>query len=162
MRGERTIELPEFEFSQGGEFRKATSITVRAPGFKKRAIHAAMSGYVSEGLIGVAKKVQGMSGDTDAEARAAEPDAVALMSMGLGSKYPDFHEVALRAITNSPTIACVSDTDVPITDSVWESIEQAGGMAAVDKVVSGFTSFFLDPAFAGSTKPNGSSLQAGS
>jgi hypothetical protein len=163
MRGEKILELGfEFEYSAGGKFERAESITLRAPGFKLRHIHATMTGFVSDALIGLAGKVSQLrdaGGKDDSNADAAgdtgERDALVLMSMGLGPKFADFHAYVIKTLTNTQLLAAVGGTTTGITDAVWESIEEQGGMAAVDKIVGEFSGFFLDQAGSKLTTGNG-------
>lgn len=154
-RGETVVTFDfEFSFSKGGQFVPANRIVVRAPGVAHLDIHSAMKAYASKVAMAMsefasrAKQVSDED-DTNKPDPDAEQDVMALMAMGLGTEeFPKFVQYVKRALSNRHALASVGDYDpanpTPITDEVWDQLESAGGMEAIDKVMSAFTNFFFE------------------
>lgn len=157
MRGEKKIEFDfSFQYSENGSFAEASSITVRAPGLGKYDVHTTMQSFIGKASLGFRKAHQGVSepssegpviDDEPAEAvseKDHDENVLMLISMGLSTEeYQKFTTYLYRALTNCPKLASVGDTKEPVTEAVWLSIEENGGIAAFEKVVSAFVGFFL-------------------
>lgn len=169
MKGENTVEFDfTFQYSRGGKFEEGHSITIRAPGLGKYDVHTTMTAYVGRAALAFAKLASSDSGQpaphADSSAEADQPsgedqdeqDVMQLMAMGLGvEEFPKFAMYLKRVLTGTPKLARVTDTDVGISDEIWESLEANGGMDAVHRVMSDFTGFFLGSMAARQQKPNG-------
>lgn len=167
MRGEKTVTFDfNFEYSHDGNFVEANTITLRAPGLGKFDVHNTMQAYVSKAVVSFAAQLRDankgqpdQSTDDDdvsdtSEAQDEDKDVMVIMAMGLDlDVYPKFASYVQRVLTNTPKLATIGDTKAPITDAVWTSIEERGGIEAANKIMSEFTSFFFDAL--GSKKGNG-------
>ena len=166
MRGEKTVTFDfNFEYSHDGNFVEANTITLRAPGLGKFDVHNTMQAYVSKAVVSFAAQLRDankgqpdQSTDDEDVSDTSEPDddkdVMVIMAMGLDlDVYPKFAAYVQRVLTNTPKLATIGDTKVPITDAVWSSIEERGGIEAANKIMSEFTSFFFDAL--GSKKASG-------
>ena len=167
MRGEKTVTFDfNFEYSYDGNFVEGNTITLRAPGLGKFDVHSTMQAYVSKAVVAFAAQIRdankGQTQDTssddeevsDTSEQDEDKDVMVIMAMGLDLEvYPKFAAYVQRVLTNTPKLATIGDSKVPITDAVWQSIEERGGIEAVSKIMSEFTSFFFDAL--GSKKANG-------
>lgn len=174
-RGETVVTFDfEFSYSKGGQFVPTNRIVVRAPGLSLLDIHGAMKSHVAQAQKGAmsflvqaqaARESMGVE-EEKPEDPNAEPDVLQLMSMGLS---PDEHTKFLvyvkKVLSNRVALAYVGDaaSPSPITDEVWDQIEEHGGIEAFERIVNAFTSFF----FAGLSRPtstptNGSAESPGS
>lgn len=173
-RGETAVTFDfEFSYSKGGQFVPTNRIVVRAPGLALLDIHGAMKSHVAQaqkGAMDFLLKAQAAREGAPEEAQPedpnAEPDVLQLMSFGLS---PDEHTKFLvyvkKVLSNRVALAYVGDaaSPSPITDEIWDQIEEHGGIPAFEKIVNAFTSFF----FAGLSRPtstptNGSAESPGS
>lgn len=160
MRGEKTIEF-EFpiRYSENGEWNEATAVTVRAPGLDKFSIHSKMQSYVARAVFEFAKANEHLrkgaptgsaSVEDDAEvedeaANADDQDVLVIMQMAMGvDDYAAFADFVRKTLTNAPRLASIGDSKQPIKDETWLSIEEAGGLEAVHKIISEFCGFFFD------------------
>lgn len=174
MRGKKEINFPfEFEYSHEGQFKKEFGVKVQAPGIDQFDIHNKMVAFASDAEVGLAikfSKVKREDRQTDEEdiaKSAPETDAemaqrvIGVYSMGLGPEaFPIFMSFIKKTLTNNPKLASIGETNVPITDLVWNAIDNAGGMDAVALVLMSFAGFFLkQPEEVKSGKANGSSSQ---
>ena len=175
MRGQRLVQFPfEFEYSEGGQFKTEFGVTLTAPGLAQIKVHSQMTAWAKRAELGLATQMSGMKRPTGEAAEAVVDEApetdeemadrvTTVFAMGLGEeKYPEFLDYVKRVLTNNPALARVGETQVPITDGVWMSLDQNGGMSAVLMLVAGFASFFLANGQRNSGKTNGNSLQPGS
>lgn len=166
MRGEKTVTFDfNFEYSHDGNFVEANTITLRAPGLGKFDVHNTMQAYVSKAVVSFAaqlrdaNKGQPDTSDNDEDVsdtseQDEDKDVMVIMAMGLDlDVYPKFASYVQKVLTNTPKLATIGDTKMPITDAVWASIEERGGIEAANKIMSEFTSFFFDAL--GSKKANG-------
>jgi hypothetical protein len=157
MRGSKTIEFDfDITYSKGGQFVTTRQITVREPGLGKYDVHATMTAFVSKAALSfskLAKEMRGAGGQQPEQSEPSAPpaddddqDVMQLMAMGLGiDEFPKFATYVKKAMTGSPRVATVGEgTDQAITEEVWESLDQNGGMEAVNKVMSEFTGFFFE------------------
>ncbi len=170
MRGEKTVQFQDwtFTYSKGGKFVEGNSITVREPGLGKFAVYTTMSAYVAEAMAGIAERRASRKAPVASEP-APEQDAVPdedsdeqedcliYMRMGLPpERYHQFMVYLKTALTGSPKLAHVGGEEkAAITEEVWESIDDRGGMSAVMQVMSEFTSFFFDALESKSRKTSG-------
>ncbi len=178
MRGEHTIEFDvPFQYSDGGKFKEASSITVRAPGLGKYHIHTVMVSFVYKGLMSFTTSGQAMKEiasylkpvedeDEDGDQQKAEDDPekdiMPVLAIGLGTEtYPQFAAFVRKSLTDSPKLATIGDTGLPVTDEVWESIEETSGIDEVMRVFNAFTNFF-NKADSKSKKGNGKKRSRGS
>lgn len=167
MRGEAVITFDEpFQYSENGRFEHTNSITVRAPGLGKRHVHQIVQTYVQEAFIDLQAKRAAFDAaggkqdekpaalpNLDDEPAAAEADKAAddpmmmwnLMQAGLGTtKIVRFYDYLLAEMTNSPKLATVGPNGTPITESVWESVVEANGLDAINRVFGTFVGFFIE------------------
>lgn len=164
MRGEKTIEFsPEFnvKFSNKGKFTESTGVVVREPGLGKFEVYTTMSAYVADALRKIyadksERKQAAPAAAAPAPIETEEPDldensdqdvdVLVFMRMGLGpDRYPAFMRYVKNVLTSSPKLAnVIGDDKQGLTDEVWESISEGGGMKAVEKVLSEFTGIFFD------------------
>lgn len=181
MRGEKTIKFDfDFSFPTGdGEFGYANAIDIRAPGLGKHDVYFTVKSYVSKALTGFAKlrgDIEKPKADKDIDLDdepveesndedSDEIDTMAIMAAGLDVKA--FQELALylrRALTASPKLATVSGTKTAVTDEVWHTIDEKGGMDAINKVLCAYIDFFLESQTSrsrnGKKKSTGSDLPA--
>lgn len=165
MRGETIITLDEpIRYSENGSFSETHTITVRAPGLGKRHVHATMQAWVMEAISNLQNKRADLMKQAEAEAKAKNPLNVddpepgadgkddtgedplgvwQMMSMGLGpERFPRFQDYIMRELTGTPKLASVGDNGSPLTDAVWESLDETGGMDAVGRVLGTFAGFF--------------------
>lgn len=165
----------EFEYPAHGRNERASAITVCEPPYAQRDVLRRMQAYVAEMQRGIMKtftpeqldeaarrREQGGSNQgEEPEAETAAIENLASMRMGLGvEEYVKFADYVQRALTNAKGLAFVGedpDSRVPITDLVWVNLSNAGGMEAVDRVLSEFVGFFTAtrPAPKVSTTPTG-------
>lgn len=164
MKGEKTINFDfAFQYSEGGKFAEASSITVRAPGLGKFDVHTTMSAYVGKAALAFTRLASEMpqqaaaeADDDSGEPKTDDQDVMQLMAMGLGvDEFPKFAMYVKRALTGTPKLAHVTDTKIGLTDEIWESIEAGGGMEAVQKVMSDFAGFFFEALGGRRAKANG-------
>ena len=169
MRGEKTIEFDfEFTYSRKGSFMKGSRITLREPGLGKRQVHATMTAFMSEAMLGQmrhlsafqeASKAKELQKAADAEDEEAEDqdeaeleteterNVLATMAAGLGTeKFPAFMDYVIKALTEAPKLASIEDSEVGLTHATLEEIAENGGMEAIDRIVGVFASFFDDTA----------------
>lgn len=175
MRGEKTIEFEvPFRYSTGGVYSETTTVTIRAPGLGKFDVHNKMQAYVMEAMFALAKQAAEMRGFAEAkkaaeagddeEAPKDQPDPpgseiMDQISVGLGhAKYPEFAGYVKRMLTNAPKLATVGEDRQPLTDEVWEAIEETNGTSAAMDILGSFASFFVNAL--GSKKPIGSARSA--
>jgi hypothetical protein len=156
----RVIEFPfTFRYPRKGIFEEANSITVCEPGFDKRNTYRKMSSIVMEAQAVAQKKfaqnpdenkitVEAPASEDGAPVEPKLPDDFDLMVIRMGlnaDEYTRFCDWVQKELTNCKQLAFVGtdpDDKNPIVEEVWDSIARAGGMEAVDKVLSGFASFF--------------------
>lgn len=174
MRGTKTIEFETpFRYSTNGVYSETTTVTIRAPGLGKFDVHNRMQAYVMEAMFALAKRAAEMRGFADAKKSALEdedkpsaevpdPPGSEIMdqiSVGLGHvKYPEFAGYVKRVLTNTPKLATVGEDRQPLTDEVWEAIEETNGTAAAMDILGSFAGFFVNAL--GSKKPTGSARSA--
>lgn len=174
MRGTKTIEFETpFRYSANGVYSETTTVTIRAPGLGKFDVHNKMQAYVMEAMFALAKQAAEMRGFAEAKKAAAEDDDEApkdqpdppgseimdQISAGLGhTKYPEFAGYVKRVLTNTPKLATVGEDKQPLTDEVWEAIEETNGTSAAMDILGGFAGFFVNAL--GSKKTTGSALSA--
>ena len=172
MRGQKVITFPfEFEYSHEGQFKKEFGITVRAPGIELFNVHNKMIAFASEAEVGLAIKFSRVNRDKpeaadeeEAKPKAPETDeemvqrVIGAYSMGLGSEaFPNFMLFLKTTLTNNSRLATIGDTKIPVTDLVWNAIDNAGGMDAINMILRSFAGFFLkQPDSQASEKANGS------
>ncbi len=149
MRGEKRIEFDfEFEYSANGQFASSRELCLRAPGLGKFEVHATMQAFVAQ-TFGNLHSMRDSFSQEETETQPdndQQKDLTQFIAMGLGvDEYPNFFRYVYRTLTNCPRLAYVDDGNnkQPVTDAVWESIEQRGGMEAINRVVSEFTDFFF-------------------
>ena len=180
MRGTKQITFPfEFQYSEGGSFKKEFAVTLRAPSLGQFKVHNQMTAYAWMAEIGIAARFADIKRPEPSAPDASEPQepaaeetdqdkatrAMSVFAMGLGAeKYPEFVDFLKAKLTRNAALARVGDTSVALTDEVWESIEAEGGMDAVMLILGSFAGFFLRTADSATTsaKGNGSSLAPGS
>lgn len=149
MKGETQIEFEfDFEFTEAGRTEKSNSITVRAPGYRRIELHDKMVALVNEALIGLVPKIGDLDRSagavSDGEPAAGQRDALMMLAMGLGNeRFPGVMTMIRKQLTNAPDIAFVTGSQEPVTDLVWESLADGGGVEAVNQVVSTFVDFFM-------------------
>lgn len=157
-----TFDLP-FRYPRSGIYDEGNSITVCEPNFAQRAVFRQMQTYVAKVQAAaraqflslpsqIVEELQQVRAARDAAAPVAEEtkDVGLEWFADLGDDFPKFTEFVQKALTNAKDLAYVgSDLGeavkdrVPVTDEVWLNIANAGGMAAVDKVLGAFSSFFV-------------------
>ncbi|MDX2308084.1 MAG: hypothetical protein NW216_07595 [Hyphomicrobium sp.] len=175
MRGEKIVEFEKpFLYSFNGQFEEATSITVRAPGLPHLAVHAKVQAALARAILAFPRPDRkpdaadegvdhGEDESDGASGAAPEIDALQVLAAGYDENgYADFLKWLKRTLTNQPKLAFVTGTDCPVTDEVWDSISEEGGLDAVFKVLSAFVGFFLAALGADSKKTNGPPAVAGS
>lgn len=165
MRGSKTLTFDfEFTYSKGGQFVKHNRITVKEPGLGKWEVHSQMTAYVSKAALAFSKLAADMQQPARIEDEASEApnpdeeqDVMQLMAMGLGvEEYPKFANYVKRVLTGAPRLASVGeDGDGAVTDEVWESLAENGGMEAVSRIMSEFTGFFFEALGKRRAKQNG-------
>lgn len=174
MRGTKTIELETpFRYSSKGIYSETTTVTIRAPGLGKFDVHNKMQSYVMEAMFALAKKAAEMRGFVEAKKAADDEDdkpkediidppgseIMDQIAVGLGhDKYPEFAGYVKRVLTNAPKLATVGDDSQPLTDEVWDAIEEANGTSAAMDVLGSFAGFFVNAL--GSKKTTGSAPSA--
>lgn len=156
----------DFVYSKGGEFVTAREITVCEPNYDRRHVYRTMRAYLAKADLAMMKFYADMTAGQktsdpddvplepkmdDAPKKAAvEPDVLDQMRMALGLEgFPTFCDYVQKELTGCKQLAFVG-TDMageirdrsPITEEVWMAISKAGGMEAIDKVLSAFASFF--------------------
>lgn len=168
MRGEKTIEFEHpFQFSDSGEYRDATTVTVRAPGLGKFHTHTNMMRYVSTAVLAFNQKMGGKVddgvGDDDdkPEVEDGDEDALFFLSMGLGEDFPEFALFVKKALTDSK-LAYIGEPKNRVTDEVWVSIEETNGTDAALRILGEFASFFMDALELKSKKETGKKGSGGS
>lgn len=155
MRGTKTITFDdcEFTYSKGGQFVRGNQITVREPGLGKWEVHSQMTAYVSKAALAFSRLAAGMQvpdrpveDEPEVADQDEQQDVMQLMAMGLGvDEYPKFASYVKRVLTGSPRLASVGeDGESAVTDEVWDSLAENGGMEAVTRVMSEFTGFFFE------------------
>lgn len=158
MRGEKKIDLGfDISYSMKGQFVTTRTITVREPGLGKYEVWSTMKSFVMQaqpGIFEVAAKAQAAasagvpaaeeSDDPQPESEDDTKDILSWMAIGLGEKkFNDYMRYVKAALTNAPKLATVGDSEQPITDEVWEALDEKGGMTAVTNILSEFTGFFF-------------------
>lgn len=155
-RGEKTLTFDfPIRFSENGEWSETDKITICAPGLGKYDVYTTMQSYVGKALLtwsrGEKAKQDAQTtstlddDDEKPEASDENKDVMLYMSMGLDTEtYPKFASYVQRVLTNSPKLARVGDNKAPLTDDVWASIEEQGGMEAVTRIMSEFVDFFFE------------------
>ncbi len=165
MRGETILTLDDpIKISENGNFAEVTSLTLRAPGLGKRHVHATMTAFVMEAISSLQSRRSSLEAmaktqpadvggslnvDDEDAPKAAEKDEDPLgvwqmMAMGLGpERFQQFSDYVMKTLTGTPKLATAGDNGSPVTDAVWEALDEVGGMDAVDRVLGTFTGFFL-------------------
>lgn len=153
VKGIKTIDFDfDITYSKGGQFVATRQITVREPGLGKWEVHSQMTAFVGKAALAFSKLAADMAqpaGDGEAPATDVdvdeEKDLMSLMSMGLGvDEYPKFANYVKKVLTGAPRLAYVGEDQAQaITDEVWESLAENGGMESVTRVMSEFTDFFF-------------------
>lgn len=162
-RGVKTITF-DFPISYpiDGQYQETDRITVRSPGLGKYDVYSTMKAYVGKAMLNMSKARAGMKSEVEQkialqddddvvdvdgdDADNDEKDVMIIMAMGLSTEeYPKFATYVQKVLTGSTRLATVGAEDkVAITDEVWTSLEEGGGMEAVNRVMSEFVSFFFD------------------
>lgn len=161
MRGEAIVTFDfEFEYSNKGTFEKEFAIKVKAPSLPDHRTHLRMVALAQAAQVGVAinfSKLERRPTAVEAELALAEPEdeieaedertdrVLSTFASGLGpDKFADEMEALKKALTKNARLASIGETGLPITDEVWMTIAEAGGAAAIDRVLAAFLGFFLD------------------
>lgn len=172
MRGEKTVDLGfTFTVGQGDKgYVDVSTVTVRAPGFRRADIHDTMVAWVSKASINFAKVRAGLPSDAestveDEEAIRAldddDQDWMQMVAMGLEvDQYATFASYVRKVLTNSK-LASVGD-DGKLTDEAWEAIYEQGGMEAVRRIESAFVGFFFESLLSTGRRGNGKSRSSAS
>lgn len=161
MRGTKKIEFGfSFEFSENGAYASTNTVAVTAPSIASFGVHQHMRASVVEALFGAAKRAAELHGIAEARRRAIDEDEAAAASaeqvvptgsetldqiaLGLGpDKFTAFAAYVRSVLTNNAKLARVGQGNTPITDEVWERIEEAGGMEAVAEIIGTYAVFFV-------------------
>lgn len=159
-RGTKTITFDfPILYPVDGQYLETNKITVNSPGLGKYDVYSTMKSYVGKAMLNMSKARAGIKSDEelkialqdDDEAPAQDAgededrDVMIIMAMGLSTEdYPKFATYVQKVLTGSPRLATVGDEKCAITDEVWTSIEENGGMEAVNRVMSEFVGFFFD------------------
>lgn len=176
MRGEATVDLgAEFSYPIGqGQYGRASSVTVRAPGLTNFNTQARMQAFVLDALFGVARKAASLKGvdqarkeadEAEQGAEPVEPDPGEFMdhlAVGLGTDaYPEFVTYAKKVLTSSP-YATIGDGDQKgrLTDEAWNNIEQEVGIDGVMRILGTFSLFFATGPKSKKPSGNGSSTSS--
>lgn len=153
LQGVKNIKLGfKIKYSKGGDENEADTICVKAPGFSQMEINDKISAEVYQALfssIGRLKDIMGEdpSNTTRDESSDADDSEMTLTQIKIGmepDKYSKFKKYVLKTLTGNHKLACIANTDIPLKDFHWHAIGEKGGMDAIDKVVSGFLSFFIE------------------
>lgn len=155
-RGKATVEFDfGFEYSDGGEFCRATAIDLQAPGRGLIDVHNIMESWIGKGMVGAAKvhnDIKDLIASVDEdEARekvkkGGGKGRLKMLSMGLDPEnYNRLVKYVLKSLTNSP-LAMISGTKIKLNEGIWNSLEEEGGLDAILEVVGEFIGFFEDKA----------------
>lgn len=157
-RGAKTITFDfDFTYAAGGKQDQHNEIHVAAPGVENFQVHATMQGYINRALMFAMPNLASIGEDVReemserAKERATEKEGkddvstLAIASMGLGPKeYPKFLAYVKKTLTGNSRLAWVGDDKAPISDVVWSTLAEEGGMEAVEQVLAAFADFFSD------------------
>lgn len=148
----------EFQYSLRGQFATETAIVVAEPGYDKQAVFHKMRAAVTSASKGVmdwnAKRQAKDKAETTeqvSDGAVPEIDALELLRFGFApEEYIEFVDYVQKALLRSPSLAWVgANTEQPfqdriaLNDEIMKSIGNAGGMPAIETIVSEFASFFL-------------------
>lgn len=168
MRGTQTITFDfDFDYAHKGEFDTANAIVVKAPGLKDYAVHAWMKAAVTDALFNFAGRFAHLRDQAGEEAGGGtsdsdEQDSLMILSGGMGKAFPEFVERLRKTLTKAPHLAHVAvEGEPPLTDKVWESLAEKGGLEACDRVLSGFCGLFLHDLVGTSPAKNGKRSRRG-
>lgn len=145
----------EFIYQKDGDEELGDTIVIREPTLSDLDVHSYMTAEVTKGLFGAMPVMKSMmpeneiedASQSDDKGDGAEQERSAMFIMALGmdtEKYTKFQKYVKYLLTNDTRFAHVENEDIAVTDLVWKSIEEHGGMAAIDKILAGFTSFFIE------------------
>lgn len=151
----KEVHLRPFEYPHNGQMAVGDCIIVQAPTFQTIRIHRAMEHAIAQALLGLSKHshLQQESDDKpktlDADGNEIEEDnsdkVLGLFALAIEDeeKFQAICDRIQKIMTNTPSIARVAGTDAGITDACWREIGKTNGIEGVTKVMSTFTSFFL-------------------
>ena len=163
-----TIEFPfSFQFPNGGIQDLSSAVTVCEPSYDNRHVYRRMQaglGDWAKAYMLMQAELRAKTGDKSTEVDEApvqaseaqadtesDTDIINQMRIVLGtSGFEELANYIQKELTNNRSLAYVgSDLTtlvrdrVPVTDLVWMNIANAGGMQAIDRVLSAFINFFL-------------------
>ena len=151
----KEIHLSPFEYPHGGQMAVGECIIVQAPTFETIRIHRAMEHNVAQALLGLSKHTH-LQQDAeekvttlDAEGNEVEEDnsdkVLGLFALAIEDeeKFQQICDRIQSLMTNTPSIARVAGTDAGLSESCWRAIGKSNGIDGITKVLSTFTSFFL-------------------
>lgn len=141
-----------FTYSKGGDEEIGDTIVLKEPSYSELETHARMTSLVTKGLFAAMPHMKDI---VDVEDKAVEiksagkksqdRSALFLMSLGMNDKkYIEFVSYVKNLLTNNSRYAFIDGSEVGIADLTWKEIEKEGGKAAIDRVLSEFTSFFIE------------------
>jgi len=169
----KEVRLNEFTYPHQGEYKRATTILLQPPGLNQFRVHNRMTHYIMQAAKSLAKELpddikrsseQTINMTADGALDDGSDQIMSVLGMGItdGDVYVQFCDDVKDILTGRPNLCRIEGTDAPITEEAWANIAHANGVQGVSRILSVFTSFFMEPMESRSQSANGHEKSIGS